>query len=54
MGLRIGRAAGLGAPIPGRRRRAGLAAAALAARIPPGVYGYLLPLTVGIATPPLM
>ncbi len=60
-GRRTGRAIGDGAEVKGRRLGIGLAAppaglpaALLAACIPPGVYGYLLPLTVGMITPPLM
>ena len=40
--VRVALAAGL------RRLRTGAAAAARAERIPPGVYGYFFPLTVGI------
>ena len=59
-GRRAGRAIGDGAADKGRRLDvgpvppAGLPAALLAACIPPGVYGYLLPLTVGMIKPPLM
>ena len=48
IGWAVGRATGRAAPIAGRRRRWAGVAAALAARIPPGVYGYLLPLTTGM------